>query len=81
MRLALGLQFSGAVGNLIDRLLMRQVTDFISVGSFAIFNVADSCITVGVAILVVGVWLKERAMKKQADAAAAAAAAEESKGE
>ena len=76
IRLALALQFSGAIGNLIDRLRFGQVTDFISVGSFAIFNVADSCISVGVAILVVGVWLKERAEKKRA-----AARTDEAKGE
>jgi lipoprotein signal peptidase len=31
------------------------------VGSFAIFNVADASITVGMAVLVLGIWLKERA--------------------
>jgi signal peptidase II len=76
MRLALAMQFSGAVGNLIDRLTIHHVTDFISVGAFAIFNVADSSISVGVAVLVLGVWLKERAQKKQA-----LAAADEAKGE
>jgi signal peptidase II len=60
LRLAMGLQLGGAMGNLIDRLTMKgQVTDFISVGSFAVFNVADASITVGVAILLIGVWIKE----------------------
>jgi signal peptidase II len=47
--LALGLIFGGAAGNLIDRLnpSLGGVTDFISVGWFAVFNVADSAITVG----------------------------------
>jgi signal peptidase II len=80
MRVALAMQFSGALGNLIDRLTIRHVTDFISVGAFAIFNVADSSISVGVAILVLGVWLKERALKKS-EAEAAVAAADEAKGE
>jgi signal peptidase II len=66
LRLALAMQFAGAVGNLIDRLLFKQVTDFISVGNFAVFNVADSSISVGVAILALGVILKERQLKKQA---------------
>jgi signal peptidase II len=66
LRLALGLQFSGAIGNLIDRISLGHVTDFISVGGFAIFNVADSSISVGVAVLVLGVWLKERAQKRVA---------------
>jgi signal peptidase II len=79
MRLALILQFSGAIGNLIDRLTIKHVTDFISLGGFAIFNVADSSISVGVAVLVLGIWLKERAQKRQA--AAAAVAADEAKGE
>jgi len=64
LRLALGLQLSGAVGNLIDRITQGFVTDFISIGNFAVFNVADSCITVGVGILVLGVWLQERRKKK-----------------
>jgi signal peptidase II len=66
LRLAMGMQFAGATGNLIDRILFQHVTDFISVGNFAVFNVADSSISVGVAILVLGVWLKERADKKKA---------------
>ena len=64
-RLALGLQLSGALGNLISRLTQDgKVTDFISVGTFPVFNIADSAITVGTAILILGVWLKERAEKQ-----------------
>jgi signal peptidase II len=70
LRLAMSMQFAGAVGNLIDRIIFGHVTDFISVGSFAVFNVADSSISVGVAILILGVWLKERADKKLAAASA-----------
>jgi signal peptidase II len=69
LRVAMSLQFAGAVGNLIDRLIFAHVTDFISVGDFAIFNVADSSISVGVAVLLLGVWLKERSDKKKAAAA------------
>jgi signal peptidase II len=66
LRLALGLQLSGALGNLIDRLRFDgRVTDFISVGNFAIFNIADSCITVGTIILVLGVYLTEQAEKRK----------------
>jgi signal peptidase II len=54
------LQLGGAIGNLIDRLSQGYVTDFISVGSFAVFNVADACITLGVIILLAGVWYKDR---------------------
>ncbi|KAF0106458.1 MAG: signal peptidase II [Anaerolineaceae bacterium] len=65
LRLALALQLGGALGNLVDRIRFGPVTDFISVGNFAIFNVADSCISVGVAILILGVWLMERKLKKE----------------
>lgn len=64
IRFALGLQLGGALGNLIDRILIGQVTDFVSVGSFAVFNVADSGISVGVAVLLLGIYLNEQRMKK-----------------
>lgn len=64
LRLAMGLQLGGAAGNLIDRLLIGKVTDFISVGSFPVFNLADAAISVGVVVLLLGVWLKERAEKR-----------------
>jgi signal peptidase II len=54
LRLALMLQFSGAVGNLTDRIQFGHVTDFISVGNFAIFNIADASISVGVVVLILG---------------------------
>ncbi len=63
LRLALSMQLGGASGNLIDRLTIGQVTDFISVGNFPVFNVADASISVGVAILLLGVWWSERKAK------------------
>jgi signal peptidase II len=57
-RIALGLALGGAIGNLIDRALWRgTVVDFIDVEfwpfkEFPVFNVADSSITVGTALLV-----------------------------
>jgi signal peptidase II len=48
---AFGLQFGGAVGNLIDRVRLGYVVDFIDVPNFPTFNVADSGITVGVVLL------------------------------
>ena len=66
LKLAMGLQLAGASGNLIDRLLVGKVTDFISIGTFAVFNFADSSITVGVIVLLIGVWIKERQEKKKA---------------
>lgn len=65
-RLALGMQMGGAAGNLISRLTLDgKVTDFISVGAFPVFNVADSAITVGVGVLLLGVWLEERRLKQE----------------
>ena len=49
VRLLLG----GAIGNLIDRIWLWRVTDFIDVGPWPIFNLADSAIVIGIAILVV----------------------------
>ncbi len=64
-RLALSLQMAGAAGNLIDRLYRGFVTDFISIGKFAVFNVADSCITMGVVVLMIGLWIEERKTKDE----------------
>lgn len=64
LRLAMSMQLGGAIGNLIDRLTIGHVTDFISVGNFAVFNVADASISVGAAVLLLGVWMMERAEKK-----------------
>jgi signal peptidase II len=69
LRLALSMQLGGAIGNLIDRLRIGHVTDFISVGNFPVFNVADACITMGALILFFDVWRIERAEKKKQQAA------------
>lgn len=66
LKLAMGLQLAGASGNLVDRLMFGRVTDFISVGTFPVFNVADSSITIGVIVLLLGVWMKEQHDKKAA---------------
>lgn len=64
IRVALGLQMGGALGNFIDRLTHDfHVTDFVSVGRFAVWNVADASISVGTAILILGVWLEDRKQK------------------
>jgi signal peptidase II len=52
LRLALGLQLGGAVGNLTDRVRLGGVTDFIDFRYWPAFNVADSAIVVGVATIV-----------------------------
>jgi signal peptidase II len=55
LHLALGLQLGGAIGNLIDRVRQGYVVDFVDFGYRAnwwpVFNVADSAIVIGVALL------------------------------
>ncbi len=57
VRIGLILVFSGAIGNLIDRILYHEVIDFLDffVGSYhwPAFNIADSCITIGVLLMFV----------------------------
>jgi len=51
-RTALALVSAGALGNLIDRVTLGGVTDFLDIGRWPVFNVADISLDVGVAILV-----------------------------
>ncbi len=51
VRLSLGLQLGGAIGNLIDRLRYGHVIDMLYVRFFPVFNIADSAIVVGVILL------------------------------
>ena len=74
IRLSMGMLFGGAVGNLIDRLTHGPVTDFISLGIFPVFNVADACISIGVVVLFLGMWVQERRRKDEAPLEAEAGA-------
>jgi signal peptidase II len=65
LRLAMSMQLGGAIGNLIDRLTIGHVTDFISIGTFPVFNIADSSISVGCVVLLLGVWWQERMAKRE----------------
>ncbi len=70
LQIALSMQLGGAIGNLIDRLLFNgHVTDLISVGTFPVFNIADSSVTLGVAALLIGLYLEEKNLKQPADSA------------
>jgi signal peptidase II len=62
-RPVLGLVLGGAVGNLIDRLRFGYVTDFIDVGLWPAFNIADSAITIGVILLAYSLLRLTRAEK------------------
>ena len=61
IRLTLGLQLGGAVGNLLDRLRYNgSVIDFIDIGFWPIFNLADLSIVVGVAVLAYHLWREDQ---------------------
>jgi len=49
---------AGIVGNLIDRIFLKYVTDFIDFRFWPAFNVADSCLSIGVILLLVYIFKK-----------------------
>ncbi len=57
--LNIGLLLGGAFGNLIDRVVAGRVTDFIDVGAWPIFNIADSAVVVGITLLIANMLLFE----------------------
>jgi signal peptidase II len=57
LRLALGLQLGGALGNLLDRIQLGHVTDFLDFGPWPVFNLADFAVVSGVVLLA---WLMLR---------------------
>jgi signal peptidase II len=52
VQVAFGAIVGGAIGNIVDRFHYHFVVDFIDLRWWPVFNVADSCITVGVALLI-----------------------------
>ncbi|MBP2240057.1 signal peptidase II [Cytobacillus eiseniae] len=67
--ISLGLMLGGAIGNFIDRVLRKEVVDFVNTYIFSydfpVFNIADSALVVGVAMLMIQMLLEERALKKE----------------
>jgi len=61
VRFAFGAIVGGAIGNIVDRFRHGFVVDFIDARWWPVFNVADSCITIGVALLIVTTFRRERA--------------------
>ena len=63
----LGCLLGGIVGNLIDRIIFKSVTDYLSIFifkySFPVFNIADIGITVGTALLILNKVLEEKKNK------------------
>lgn len=51
----------GAIGNLYDRLFYGYVVDYLDFRVWPVFNLADTCITVGTALLVLGAFSKKKA--------------------
>lgn len=70
-RFALGLIWGGAMGNFVDRVIYRRVVDFIDVRFQQhqwfpyIFNVADSCITVGLVLLLYTYWRERETQRSR----------------
>ncbi|HEU5252787.1 MAG TPA: signal peptidase II [Solirubrobacterales bacterium] len=58
MWVAVGLLTGGALGNLVDRLAAGEVTDYVDLGSWPAFNLADVAITAGVVLMLL-IYLRE----------------------
>ena len=71
VRTGLILIFSGAIGNLIDRVIHKEVIDFIDFfienQHWPAFNVADSCITVGVLFMALDMFVGDKTSSPSAD--------------
>src|SRR4030042_5405945 len=69
IRISLSLILGGAIGNLIDRILYRQVVDFIDIGighlRWPVFNLADSFVVIGMGILFYTAFISNREKKKE----------------
>jgi signal peptidase II len=65
--ICLSFMVGGAIGNLIDRLTLGCVVDFVAVGNFPVFNLADSCVTVSVILLLLSLIIEERKAKAAQD--------------
>lgn len=56
---SMGLMGAGTIGNMIDRIRFGAVQDFIDLGWWPVFNVADTAITIGGAILILYILVNE----------------------
>lgn len=65
--IALGLVVGGAMGNLIDRVRLGLVIDFLDFKVWPVFNLADTAIVTGAVILVLDVWLADRKESRKVD--------------
>ncbi len=69
IQVSMGLILGGALGNVIDRIRLGYVVDFIQVGWFPVFNFADSAICVGAALLALHTVLADATQQRQEQAA------------
>lgn len=65
LRLGLGLQVGGAIGNLIDRLRTGSVIDFLDFRIWPVFNVADIAIVTGVGLIIISLFTESRRQGQQ----------------
>ncbi len=59
-----GMIIGGAFGNLVDRLRLGYVVDFVEMPLWPVFNVADSCIVIGAVLLLIAYYRRERRARK-----------------
>ena len=65
VRIAFGAIVGGAIGNIVDRLHYHFVVDFIDLRWWPVFNIADSCVSLGVVALVL-VSLRSESLRRHA---------------
>ncbi|MEK6983541.1 MAG: signal peptidase II [Nanoarchaeota archaeon] len=58
LQFSVGLLLGGTLGNLIDRIIHGAVIDFLDFRVWPVFNVADSAVTISIAILIILLWKK-----------------------
>lgn len=73
LRIAFGMQFGGAIGNIIDRIRLGHVTDFFDVGPWPIFNIADSSIVIGIVLMIFYFLFLDESGKSKVDSSIDAA--------
>lgn len=63
LRFGIGLVLGGAAGNLLDRVRLGYVVDFMAAGTWPKFNVADSSITIGLILLAISTFTHESTLE------------------
>lgn len=64
MPFALSLILGGAIGNIIDRVQFGYVVDYVDIWIFAVFNLADVFIFIGVLMIIFKLWKKQELAKQ-----------------